>query len=188
MEITEKDLFNYVFYKDTLDGEKTGFLENSDLYKEDIDFYSSLKDYLSQEISSGLMEKIAQKIPAYQNNPDLNRDKLSNIITLYPVVEKPKRKKKSGELVLTADSAELKQQEASQTFSDENKEYLIKIISSESSNKIFVFSTSETELKNIKLIFHPNEKEYFLEDNSEPLDVNENIMAESISLQANLQG
>jgi hypothetical protein len=183
MEITEKDLFNYVFYKDTLDGEKTGFLENSDLYKEDIDFYSSLKDYLSQEISSGLKEKIAQKIPAYQNNPDLNRDKLSNIITLYPVVEKPKRKKKSGESVLTADSAELKSQHTSQTFSDEKKQYLIKLVSSESETKIFVFSTSESELKNVKLTLHPKEKEFFLKDNSTPLEVNESVTAESISLE-----
>ncbi len=183
MEITERDLFNYVFYKETLAEDKAQFLKKTDIYKDEIDFFSSLKNSLSEEISPELKKKIIQKIPAYRNEPDLNRDKLSNIIVLYPVVEKPKRKKKSEGLVLAADSAELKQLQASQTFSDEKKEYLIKLVSSESETKIFVFSTSEAELKNLKLTLHPKETEYFLKDNSNPLEVNESVSVESISLE-----
>jgi len=188
MEITERDLFNFVFYKNTLDIDKTEFLESTDIYKDEIDFFNSLKNSLAEEISLELKKKIAQKIPAYRNDPDHSRDNLSTIIVLYPLVEKTKRRKKSEGLVLAADSAELKSQHTSQTFSDEKKQYLIKLVSSESETKIFVFSTSESELKNIKLTIHPKEKEYFLKDNSNPLEVNESVTAESISLQVNLQG
>jgi hypothetical protein len=133
-----------------------------------------LKDSLSGELDSEIKKKLAQKIPVY---------KTSNIIVLYPEVEKIKKKKKSEGLILAADSAELKSQQTSQTFSDEKKEYLVKLISSESTTKIFVFSTSESELKNLKLTLHPNDKQYFLKDNSNHLEVNENIIAESISLE-----
>ncbi len=183
MEITERDLFNYVFYKNTLSEDKTEFLESTDIYKDEIDFFNSLKDSLSGEIDSEIKKKIAQKIPAYRNNPDLSRDNLSTIILLYPVIEKAKRSKKSEGLVLAADSAELKSQHTSQTFYDEKKEYLVKLVSSESETKIFVFSTSESELKNLKVTLHPNEKEYFLKDNSNPLEVKESVIAESISLE-----
>lgn len=188
MEITERDLFNYVFYKETLAEDKAEFLKRTDIYKDEIDFFNSLKNSLSEEISPELKKKIAQKIPAYRKDPDLSRDNLSTVIVLYPVVEKTKRKKKSEGLVLAADSAEMKQLQASQTFSDEKKEYLIKLVSAESETKIFVFSTSESELKNLKLTLHPKEKEYFLKDNSNPLEVNENVIVESISLKVNLQG
>jgi len=107
----------------------------------------------------------------------------TGIIVLYPVIEKSKKGKKDKGLVLATDSAELKTQQTSQTFYDEKKEYSIKLVYSESETKIFVFSTSESELKNLKLTLHPNEKEYFLKDNSNPLEVNENITAESILLE-----
>lgn len=182
MDITEKDLFNYVFYRDTLSEDKVKYLKNTDMYKDEIDFFSSLKNSISGELSAEVKNKLTEKIPEYKNDT-------FQVIVLYPVIEKSKRKKSDRGLVLAADSAELKQQQASQTFSDDKKEYLIKLISSESETKIFVFSTSEHELKNIRIKLHPNEKEYFLKDSSNPLEVNETVNAESISLEfSNLQG
>ncbi|MDO8550672.1 MAG: hypothetical protein Q7S39_11060 [Ignavibacteria bacterium] len=181
MEITERDLFNYVFYKDLVDKDKVEFLEGNDTYKDEIDFFSSLKDSLSEEISSDLKKKIAQKIPAYNFSNLAWRQ--TGVIVLYPAVEKKNKQKRKDKLVLAADSAELKSQHTSQTFSDEKKQYLVKLINSDSNTKIFVFSTSESELKNLKLTLHPKEKEYLLKDNSNPLEVNEDITAESISLE-----
>jgi len=171
MEITERDLFNLVFYKDLVDKDKCEFLEEDNSYRDEIEFFNSLKDSLSEEISPKFKKKIAQKIPAYN---------FSNVIVLYPAVEKKNRQKRKDKLVL---AAELKSQHTSQTFSDEKKQYLVKLINSDSNTKIFVFSTSESELKNLKLTLHPKEKEYFLKDNSNPLEVNENVIVESISLE-----
>jgi len=180
MEITERDLFNYVFYKNTLAEDKAEYLGSTDIYKDEIDFFNSLKNTLSVETNSEIKKKIAQKIPVYDFS---NLTRQTGIIVLYPVIEKSKKGKKDKGLVLATDSAELKTQQTSQTFYDEKKEYLIKLVYSESETKIFVFSTSESELKNLKLTLHPNEKEYFLKDNSNPLEVNENITAESILLE-----
>lgn len=67
MEITERDLFNYVFYKNLIDKEKIEYLKNSIIYKSEIDFLTSIKNALPEELSDEIKEKISRKIPAYQN-------------------------------------------------------------------------------------------------------------------------
>jgi hypothetical protein len=67
MEITERDLFNYVFYKNLIEKEKIEYLENSVIYKSEIDFLTSIKNALSEELTDETKEKISRKIPAYQN-------------------------------------------------------------------------------------------------------------------------
>jgi len=189
MEITERDLFNYIFNRQLVNEEKAGYLMNSEEYKEELEFLNLLKDSLSAVISRQIKEKIAAKIPAYRYGQNSDGEGYIKVVELYPVDQKIKKKNKNTKQVFAADSEELKPQHVSQTFSDENREYLVKLIRSGSSAKIFVFSTTESELKNVKLTVHPGEKEYLLEDNSVPLEVNENITAESISLGIrNLQG
>ncbi len=73
----------------------------------------------------------------------------------------------------------------SATFIDEDKHYLIKLHNFENSAKIYVFSTSEEQIKNYKIIIHPSEKIYEQSDNSQPLLVDAPVEASSIELQFN---
>lgn len=49
-EITEKDIFNFPFYPELISKGKKDFLESSSDFREEIKFYSSLKESLNKEI------------------------------------------------------------------------------------------------------------------------------------------
>ena len=57
-QITEKDIFNCVFYPELISKEKKKYLENSSDFHEEIKFYSSLKESLNKEIGFEIRKKI----------------------------------------------------------------------------------------------------------------------------------
>lgn len=162
MEIGERDLFNYIFYRNLLEKEKAEYLETTNKFDEELGFFLSLKDAYSEELQTEFKQEIAEKIPAY---------KISNVIELY--AEKKRGKGKDTRLKLAADSAELSQHNSSQTFSDKNKNYLVKLISSEEKTKIFVFSTKDKLLNNVDIIIEPQNLKLHMDNNSKPLELNE---------------
>lgn len=176
MQITERDIFNYVFFREGLSKEKKDYVENSPLFKETIEFYSSLRDSLMEETDFDTKRKIALKISAY---------KPVNIIYLHPVVEHFKSKRSNG-LVLAAASEEQKPKVSSKTFYDEDKTYIIKVINYKKSSKVFVFSTQYELVKDFHLNILPQNLKYYIADSSVPLELDFIIEPESISLEFNL--
>ena len=140
-EITEKDIFDFVFYPESITKEKGKFLEASSDFREEVEFYSSVKESLSDELNLQVKKKLSSKIKAY---------KLENIIYLYPV-EEYTHKKPSNNLVLAAASPEDKPKISSKTFYDEEKTYIIKVINYEKSSKVFVFSTQYELIKDFDI-------------------------------------
>ena len=66
--ITEKDMFNFVFFPDRITAEKIKLL-NSYKCSELIRFYQELKKYLSiVNISQQIKLKLAEAIPIYGSN------------------------------------------------------------------------------------------------------------------------
>ncbi len=175
-EITEKDIFDFVFYPESVTKEKERFLETSSDFKEEIEFYSSVKKSLSDELYLETKKKIASKINVY---------KLENIIYLYPV-EEFRKKNASNNLVLAAASPEGKPKISSKTFYDEEKTYIIKVINYEKNSKVFVFSTQYELIKDFELNILPQNLKYHISDNSAPLELDFNVEPESISLEFNL--
>lgn len=174
--ITEKDLFDFVFFPTLLSKEKFSYLENSDDFKEEIEFFTDLKSSLQLELTSEQKQLIAEKIPAY--NP-------VNIIKLYPV-EQAKKRKVNG-LILAAASENInKPTVTSRTFYDDNKTYIIKVLNYENSSKIFVFSTQYEVIKNFDLIISPQNLRYHIDDNTIPLELDYNVNPESVTLEFNL--
>jgi hypothetical protein len=175
-EITEKDIFDFVFYPESVTKEKERFLGTSSDFKAEIEFYSSVKKSLSDELYLETRKKIASKINVY---------KLENIIYLYPVEEFHNRNA-SKNLVLAAASPEEKPKISSKTFYDEEKTYIIKVINYEKSSRVFVFSTQYELIKDFELNILPQNLKYHLSDNSSPLELDFNVEPESISLEFNL--
>jgi hypothetical protein len=175
-KITEKDIFNFVFYTELISKEKLRYLESSSDFQDEINFYLSLKESLSGELSAEIRKKIASKINSY--NP-------SNLIYLYPVDEFQSRKL-SNKVRLAAASLEEKPKVSSKTFYDEEKTYIIKVINYEKSSRVFVFSTQYELIKDFEINILPQNLKYHISDNSAPLELDFNVEPESISLEFNL--
>jgi len=179
--ITEKDLFDFVFSPTLLSEEKLLYLENSDDFSKEIEFFIELKKSIQTEISEEERILISKKIPAYSYDSSKNTAK---IIYLHPV-EYPKKKVK-GLILAAASENNGKSNITSRTFYDDNKTYIIKVINYENSSKIFVFSTLDEIIKNFDIIILPQKLKYHLEDNTEPLLLDFNIDPENIVIEFNL--
>ena len=174
MKITERDIFNFVFYNDLLSTEKREYIEESGNFSKGIRFYQSLKEAINQNLSVEIKNFISEKIPAY--NPIKFK--------LYPIKD-VKSKKKNSNLTLAADSPETNTKMEASTFIDEEKRYLAKLLVSDKSSKIYVFSTNDEQLENYKLIIHPSNKIFEQINNSQPLIVDSPIEVSSIEIQFN---
>ncbi|AFH48038.1 Hypothetical protein IALB_0326 [Ignavibacterium album JCM 16511] len=174
--ITEKDLFDFVFFPTMLSKEKFSYLENSGDFQDELAFFTELKKSLQTELTQQQKQLIAEKIPAY---------KLLNIIELYPVEQKNKRKV-NGLILAAASENNNKPKVTSRTFYDDNKTYIIKVINYENTSKIFVFSTQYEVIKNFDLIISPQNLRYHIDDNTIPLELDFNVNPESIRLEFSL--
>lgn len=176
IDITEQDLFNYVFFPNILSSEVAEFLNNSKEFNEEIEFFKELKNSLQQQLSYQEKRLLAKKIPSYQ---------LNEIIELYPV-QTPAKKKVNGLILAAASEEQKKPVISSRTYYDNNKTYIIKVINYENSCKIFVFSTQYELIQNFDLIITPQNLRYHIDDNSVPLELDFNVIPESITLEFNL--
>ena len=173
MEITEKDIFNFVFYTNLLPPKKIKYIEGSTNFSKGIKFYQSLKLLLSQNLTVEIKNLISEKIPVYK----------SMMHKLY-LVKEVNSKRKSN-LILVADSPKIKSKMTSATFIDDEKQYLIKLHNYENSAKIYVFSTSKEKIENYKIIIHPSNNILEQADNSNPIIIDAPVEVSSMELQFN---
>lgn len=174
MKVTEKDIFNFVFFPHMVRQEIKSFLSSIESTNEIILFYKDLKSSIKQEVPLKLKQKLSKKFGFY---------KLDNVITLYPVEE---IKKKNNTFVLAAASAAETPKIATKTFYDEDKSYIIKVINYEKNSKIFVFSTQQEVIKNFDIVIQPQNEKYHISDNMIPLEIDKQISPESIQIEFNL--
>ena len=172
--IDEQDLFYSIFFPENVSAKKKKIIENDKSFYEVLKFYNQLKLNSNNKPDEELKRKIASKIPAYS---------LSNIIQLY-ALRNPKVPEQNG-YHLAAGSTELKPSITTKTFVDNDKEYLIKVLSYADITKVFVFSTKDEVVKNFDIMIEPNSLKYHFEDNSQPLKIDKYIEAEKIEIQFN---
>jgi hypothetical protein len=175
MDISERDIFNFVFYPEKLSVEKVEHLKTSKLFDEEIDFYRLLRNSMEEELSEDVKLKLAEKIPLYVP---------MKIFVLFPVKETVK-KRKNDVPIFAAASPNEKPAVAAKTFMDENNHYLIRLLNFKDSSKIYVFSTTDEILKNYKVVVKPSGQTFGQIDNSSPIEISTPIEAESIELQFN---
>lgn len=175
-KITEKDLFDFVFFPELLSSEKLSYLKSSNDFSNEISFFVELKNSVESELTIEDKKLIAEKITSY---------KPVEIIQLFPV-NIPKKRKVNGLVFAAASEINDKPKVTSRTFYDDNKTYIIKVINYENTCKIFVFSTQYEVIKNFDIIITPQNVRYHIDDNTIPLELEHNVDPESIILEFNL--
>jgi hypothetical protein len=174
MKVTERDIFNFIFYPQSVRKEIKAFLSSIQDTSEAVIFYKELKSGLAQRPPVSLRKKIAKKISAYT---------FENKINLYPLHE-PLHKRKPEHLVLAAASEKNSVPKlVTKTFVDDGKDYLIKLLTYGKNSKIFVFSTQDEILKDFDIVISPQNLRFHLNDNTEPLKIDQSIDPEQITIE-----
>ena len=175
MNITEKDLFNYVFFPDILSRQKyIQISENKSKFFNELTFLSEYKENLKEKVSDRIIEKILSKLEAYSNSFGIVLEKTNNP-HLFP----------SGKLVLAAESPILEQKLRTDTFEDKNSEYLVKIITDQQQNRIFIFNKDNSEMRNVKINIEPSGKSFVLESSFKPYIISPKQEINRISIYPN---
>ncbi len=83
MEITERDIFNFVFFNNAVSPDKSIFIKDNQEYSPGLKFYIALKEAIEQNVTNEVKNRIKEKIPVYK----------SLIYILNPVKETARKKK-----------------------------------------------------------------------------------------------
>lgn len=172
INIDERDIFNFVFFNYLLSEEKIRYIESNEEKIDGINFYRSLKKSITEPLSKEKKVKIAAKIPAY---------KTLKIIKLYPVKDEIERKP-SEVPILAAASPEQAPVVSAQSFIDEDKTFLIRLLRIDNKTKIFTFPITHIDIKNFNIILHPEERIYSIH-NGEPIVIEGTLKVESINVE-----
>jgi len=173
IKIEERDIFNYIFYPDSIMQGQADFLKDNKDYKSIIEIYNDIMNSLEKGVTSEQKKNIASKISSY---------KIAKIITLYPV--KDEIQHITSEVpILAAASPEKESQVKTQTFVDEKKGFVIRLVRVGEKAKIYVFSINKEWEKKICLTFYPSNQKYHIADINTPLDLANLVPVESISLE-----
>lgn len=154
LEITEKDIFDYVLYQNLLSAEKKAFIdENRDKFAEAIDFCS-----------------------------EFAKDKHAKLYVLFPINVEPKQNDNDKVLTLAASSTELWKKVESKTFVDEKSEYLVRFVSSDIENTLYFFAKRKN-FKKAKLTVFPSQKSYLIDAPESSIKIEGTSEIEKISVE-----
>ena len=170
--IDERDIFNYVFFRNLLDEEKLNYLERNEHNIEQIEFYKNVKQEISGPVDQEIKEKLAAKSEVY---------KISKIISLFPVDDRIE-KKPSDVPILAAASACEESKVSAQTFIDESKTFLIRLLRMDNITKIFTFPIIHTDIDSFRITLHPEENTFTVHNN-DPFEIEGRHDVESISVE-----
>ena len=161
--IDERDIFNYVFFRDLLDEEKLKYLERNEHNIEQIEVYKNMKQKISGPVDHEIKEKLAAKSEVY---------KISKIISLYPVDDKIE-KKPSDVPILAAASAPEEPKVSAQTFIDDEKGYVIRLVRMGESSKVYIFPIHKSNKEKLNITLKPSDHNFEIKDLSVPLEIND---------------
>ena len=170
-EVTENDIFKYVFYPDDLSDKLRHYIKiNKLVYQDQIDLMTTMKDQLNTPLEKSLLDKIHKRIDEY------NR---SEIIVLKKVVINHQQ----NHYILAADSVDREEPLLTETFKDDEEQYLAKVITTNGKNKIYILSKDpKIELEFI-LKLYPTEDEFRGSSNDQPIVVIPKQKIEEIEIQ-----
>ncbi|MCX7875889.1 MAG: hypothetical protein N2321_06940 [Melioribacteraceae bacterium] len=159
INITEEDLFYFIFDKNKLELEKISYLnKNIHLYEDEINILKSLNEInpYNSVSESSTIENITILIPSKSNNFDY-----------------------STPINLAAATVELKEHDLAHSYVDSKSEYLIRIIELDDRNLLYLITDKELPQK-IKIQIFPSGHEYFIKDNIQPIEILKEYFIEKI--------
>lgn len=174
MAITEKEIFNYVFFREALGMIKIIEIENNNKIQDELKYYIDLKEELSLGISDNVKNKLAAKIPVYSNN---------DVVTLHPLILPDESK--SIKLLKYAAATGSNTNEPVITFANENKEYFIRLHKTEDKYKIFVFSTHKDDIEQLELTFYPSREKVSINKDQNPFSISLSQIPDKIDIRLN---
>lgn len=156
INITERDIFAFIFQPDNLSSDKKLYLEtNFDQYQKQIEYCKELK-----EISAGQNDDIqAEAITDRILNPDS--------IIFLPV--KVNISNGDTSLRLAAAGMVLEKKSYSKSFKDESTKRMIKIVSNGKKTLLYYFS--EKPIQNTKFTLLPSGATYSMMDTARPIEI-----------------
>lgn len=170
MEIKEKDLYKFVFYSSELSRIKFEFIKNNiEQFKAEIELLSGIKENLNETFSDDILDKIHDKIAEQETDFQI-------------ILEPIKKEEDSKYLILAADSPKSEQLVNSQTFQDLTNKFLAKVISTNDSNKIYIFQNNNKLISDIKITLHPSLDSYRMKINDSPYIVKPKQNIDKISI------
>ena len=173
MEITEKDIFDFVFNPEILAGEKLQYLETQKSSFPQVKVFEEIKSSLEDNLSDSVKDKIASKIPAY---------KKAVVYELFSWTIEAKEYVNQTP-VLAAASANESPQTLSKTFVDKEKNILIRLIGNTRSLKLFVFPVAGNALGEFSLTLKPGLQQYYFKDSHETKIIENVPDVQSISIE-----
>ncbi|MCB9211682.1 MAG: hypothetical protein H6609_20155 [Ignavibacteriales bacterium] len=154
MNITEKDLYKYVFYNSELPENKRDFINNNlDKYSDALDLLKEIESNLESDVSSVIMDRILGLIEA--QNPRVE-------FVLKPL----KFQNCQDHFMLAADSATIECDNITQTFVDSGNNFLIKVVSVENENKLYVFPRKKSVNVDLSLTIYPSNEKHLIDKSS----------------------
>ena len=171
--VDERDIFNFVFFSELLTEEKMTYLKKNVNNYEQLKFYKKLKKDMTKNISPGIREKLELKIPVY---------KIPRIIKLFPVIDYPEKKQSEVPILAAASSEQIPVINA-QTFIDEEKGFVVRVLRYNESTKIYFFPVKNISAKVIQLTLLPVNKEYLVSDYNTPLEIENLPPVDSIEME-----
>ncbi len=162
-EISEHDIFNYVFYPDQVSRDKKDFLDqHRNDFLEQLEFCSFLKQINSTVQKSNF---ISGK---------------SNVVELFPVVINIPDQ--NNYFTLAAGSSELSKKIETKTFTDNHSRFLVRLVSTIDEKTLYVF-TKEKTFKEAKLTLFPSHKSYKIDPTESSIKIDDFEEVESISIE-----
>lgn len=165
IEITERDIYNFVFSPETLEPAKKAYLEsNLQRFQRQIDYCNQIKEINLDEPQQQSIINVVDKI----NSP--------KVIELIPSVVPTETK--DFKLRLAAKSVNLEKKNYSYSFTDSNSDYVIKIINTTTETLLYFFSS--VPIQKAKITFLPSGATYTIIDTSQPIAILEGTEIQKI--------
>lgn len=171
INITEKDLYDYIFDQEKLTHDKIRYIElNTVLYNHDLDLLNELKENLINSVDELIVAKINEKIGNYSSN---------NQITLKKRIINTNLESLSNKI----DFNETETSFIKDSYWDESNIILGKVVSTKDDCKIYIYSNLFKEIKDLKLTLYPSGDNHYSSSANLPLIINPRETIDEIIVQ-----
>ena len=170
MVVSEKDLFNFVFWKESLSKQKVEYIINNFLrYRESIKFLQKLFDEFANELPPKIWDKLVKK---------LNESYKKKIFILKKNNFRGKQYGNTPKLCAQSQYEEHPLQV--DTFTEETSNFFIKVFTDSIKNKIYFFADDSKIINGIEFQIYPSGKTFKISEDSNPVIISPKEKIENI--------
>ena len=168
INITEIDIYKFVFSSESLDSVKRSYLEsNSERFKKEIGYFQELKNSSPSQETELLVNEIMHKIISH------------SIVELFPSVIPSEEH--DSKLRLSAESLKLSKKTYSLGFTDKSSDHVVKIINNDSQTLMYLFTSKP--ISKARITFFPSETSYTIKDTSKPIEILDESNIEKVTVE-----